>query len=345
MATRWHPAMRLALEQAEAAARHDDVPIGAVVLDPSGAVIARAGNERELHADPTAHAEVVAIRRAAEAVGEWRLTDCTLVVTLEPCRLSGRTGPCVRAILDAGIGRVVYAAADPTPNAGGGRELAAAGVEVHADADPASAGRLNVRWELARAAGRPFVTAHLAQSLDAKVADAQGRGRWITSPQAREHSHAVRARVGAIVVGTGTVLADDPALTVRLPGEPERELPVVVAGASPVPATHRLAVRAAEGGAVVRVPDHDPLSLLTASGADHVLLEGGPTLLAAFIDADLVDELYLYVAPVFLGPGVDATGALAARPVHDPVRWNPDPAGHEPERLGPDLLLHLSPAA
>lgn len=96
MATRWHPAMRLALEQAEAAARHDDVPIGAVVLDPSGAVIARAGNERELHADPTAHAEVVAIRRAAEAVGEWRLTDCTLVVTLEPCTM------CAGAIVSSG---------------------------------------------------------------------------------------------------------------------------------------------------------------------------------------------------------------------------------------------------
>ena len=106
MATRWHPAMRLALEQAEAAARHDDVPIGAVVLDPSGVVIARAGNERELHADPTAHAEVVAIRRAAEAVGEWRLTDCTLVVTLEPCTM------CAGAIVSSRIGHLVFGAYD-----------------------------------------------------------------------------------------------------------------------------------------------------------------------------------------------------------------------------------------
>ncbi len=106
MATRWHPAMRLALEEAEAAARHDDVPIGAVVLDPSGVVIARAGNERELHADPTAHAEVVAIRRAAEAVGEWRLTDCTLVVTLEPCTM------CAGAIVSSRIGHLVFGAYD-----------------------------------------------------------------------------------------------------------------------------------------------------------------------------------------------------------------------------------------
>ena len=106
MATRWHPAMRLALEEAEAAARHDDVPIGAVVLDPSGAVIARAGNDRERHADPTAHAEVVAIRRAAEAVGEWRLTDCTLVVTLEPCTM------CAGAIVSSRIGHLVFGAYD-----------------------------------------------------------------------------------------------------------------------------------------------------------------------------------------------------------------------------------------
>ncbi|WP_077352765.1 tRNA adenosine(34) deaminase TadA [Tessaracoccus flavescens] len=98
--------MRLALEEAEAAARHDDVPIGAVVLDPSGVVIARASNERELHADPTAHAEVVAIRRAAEAVGEWRLTDCTLVVTLEPCTM------CAGAIVSSRIGHLVFGAYD-----------------------------------------------------------------------------------------------------------------------------------------------------------------------------------------------------------------------------------------
>ncbi len=336
----WAGALAEAEAQALRGTRGANPLVGAVVFAPGSELVAAGCHRGAGHP----HAEVEAL---AALPPHWRAraADLTLVVTLEPCRLSGRTGPCVRAVLDAGIGRVVYAAPDPTPHAGGGRELAAAGVEVHADADPASAGRLNARWELARVAGRPFVTAHLAQSLDAKVADAQGRGRWITSPQAREHSHAVRARVGAIVVGTGTVLADDPALTVRLPGEPERELPVIVAGASPLPSTHRLAARAAAGGAVVRVPDHDPLSLLTASGADHVLLEGGPTLLSAFIDADLGDELYLYVAPVFLGQGADATGALAARPVHDPVRWIPDPAGHEPQRLGPDLLLHLSPAA
>lgn len=106
MGTRWHPAMRLALAEAETAAAHGDVPIGAVVLGPGGDVIARAGNERELLGDPTAHAEVVALRRAAAAVGEWRLTGCTLVVTLEPCTM------CAGAIVASRIDRLVFGAFD-----------------------------------------------------------------------------------------------------------------------------------------------------------------------------------------------------------------------------------------
>ena len=106
MGTRWHPAMRLALAEAETAAAHGDVPIGAVVLGPGGDVIARAGNERELLGDPTAHAEVVALRRAAAAVGEWRLTGCTLVVTLEPCTR------CAGAIVVSRIDRLVFGAFD-----------------------------------------------------------------------------------------------------------------------------------------------------------------------------------------------------------------------------------------
>ena len=106
MGTRWHEAMRLALEEAEAARRHGDVPIGAVILDSAGAPIASAGNERELTGDPTAHAEVVAIRRAAEALGQWRLTNCTLVVTLEPCTM------CAGAIVASRIGHLVFGAFD-----------------------------------------------------------------------------------------------------------------------------------------------------------------------------------------------------------------------------------------
>ena len=113
MGTRWHPAMRLALAEAEAAAAHDDVPIGAVILGPDGEVLARAGNERELHGDPTAHAEVVAIRCAAEAVGQWRLEGCTLVVTLEPCTM------CAGAVVLSRVDRLVFGAYDDKAGAVG----------------------------------------------------------------------------------------------------------------------------------------------------------------------------------------------------------------------------------
>ena len=115
MGTRWHPAMRLALAEAEAAAAHDDVPIGAVILGPDGEVLARAGNERELHGDPTAHAEVVALRAAADAVGTWRLDGCTLVVTLEPCIM------CAGAIMAARVPRLVLGAWDDKAGATGSK--------------------------------------------------------------------------------------------------------------------------------------------------------------------------------------------------------------------------------
>lgn len=106
MATRWHPAMRLALAEAVSAGEHGDVPIGAVVLGPDGQVLGRGGNERELHGDPTAHAEIVAIRRAAETIGEWRLSGCTLVVTLEPCTM------CAGAVVASRIDHLVFGAFD-----------------------------------------------------------------------------------------------------------------------------------------------------------------------------------------------------------------------------------------
>jgi len=334
----WEAALAVAEAQALRGTRGANPLVGAVILGPDGAPLATG-----FHAGAgTAHAEVAAISALPEA---WRARadKLTLVVTLEPCRLRGRTGPCVEAVLASGLGTVVYAAPDPTVNAGGGERLRAAGVRVHGPADPASAERLNPRWNRARSQGRPFVTAHLAQTLDGRVADRHGRGRWITSAASREHAHAVRSRVGAILVGSGTVLADDPALTVRLPGLPEREVPVIVAGSAPLPPGSRLARRAAGGGDVVRVRGRDPLGLLRTTTAGHILLEGGPTLLGAFLDADLVDELFLYVAPTMLGPGTDATASLAPRDVASPLAFAHDAAGGEPQRLGDELLLHLTP--
>lgn len=339
-------AIAKALAQAETEAqrghRGANPLVGAVVLAPDGTPVSTGFHRGAGHP----HAEVDALARLPHG---WRAraSELTLVVTLEPCRLTGRTGPCVAAIRDAGIGSVLFAAADGTVNGGGGggEELRTAGVAVSGPLDPDSAQRLNSRWLSARAQSRPFVTAHLAQSLDARVADSQGRGRWITGPEAREHAHRVRSRVDTIVVGTGTVLADDPALSVRLPGVPDRFPPVVVAGERGVPDASQLGARQRAGGAVAVVSGRDPLAVLAACQGGHVLLEGGPTLLSAFLEADLVDELFLYVAPSLLGPGTDATAALTGRTVSAPLRLDHDPAGLEPDRLGRDLLLHLLPAA
>ena len=332
----------LALAEAEAQRGHRGANplVGAVVLAPDGTPVSTGFHRGAGHA----HAEVDALSRLPQS---WRAraSELTLVVTLEPCRLTGRTGPCGAAIRGAGIGSVLFTAADGTVNGGGGTELRAAGLAVSGPLDPDSAQRLNPRWLSAKAQSRPFVTAHLAQSLDARVADSQGRGRWITGPEAREHSHQVRSRVDTIVVGTGTVLADDPALSVRLPGVPARFPPVVVAGERGIPDASQLGARRRAGGAVAVVPGRDPLAVLAACQGGHVLLEGGPTLLSAFLEADLVDELFLYVAPSLLGPGTDAAAALTGRTVSAPLRLDHDPAGLEPDRLGRDLLLHLLPAA
>ncbi|NNH24300.1 bifunctional diaminohydroxyphosphoribosylaminopyrimidine deaminase/5-amino-6-(5-phosphoribosylamino)uracil reductase RibD, partial [Pseudokineococcus marinus] len=183
--------------------------VGCVVLDAAGDVAgegwhARAGGP---------HAEVGALREAGA-----RARGGTAVVTLEPCDHTGRTGPCSQALLAAGVARVVLAVADPDSRAAGGaRTLAEAGVDVlRADPEQAEAARrVNEAWLHAQRTGRPHVTWKLAATLDGRSAAADGTSRWITSPQARADAHLLRARSDAVVVGVGTVLADDPSLTVR----------------------------------------------------------------------------------------------------------------------------------
>jgi diaminohydroxyphosphoribosylaminopyrimidine deaminase/5-amino-6-(5-phosphoribosylamino)uracil reductase len=226
-------------------------------------------------------------------------------VTLEPCRHTGRTGPCTEALLDAGIARVVNAQDDPTDAAGGGGVLlAAAGVEVVAGVRAPEAEALNREWSVAVRRGRPFVTWKCATSLDGRVGD--GGPTPLTGPLAQREVHRLRARVGAIVVGTGTVLVDDPALTVRLPadepGHGAAPLRVVV-GSRAVPERARVLDDAAP---TLLTAERDPrrvLADLYARGVRHVLLEGGPTLAAAFLAAGCVDAVDWYLAPVLLGDG------------------------------------------
>ncbi len=219
-----------------------------------------------------------------------------------------------------------YALADPDPAAAGGAaHLATAGVDVALEDDPSlrdAAETLNATWLHARRTGRPWVTWKTATTLDGRTAAADGTSRWITGEAARADVHALRARVGAVLVGTGTALADDPALTVRdTDGEPAARQPLrVVAGSRTLPEGARLLDGSAE---TLTVASHDPaevLAALTARGVHHVLLEGGPTLAAAFLRAGLVDEVVTYLAPALLGAGPSAVGDLGVTTIGDALR-------------------------
>lgn len=276
-------------------------PVGAVVLDPDGQVVGRGATE----VAGGRHAEVVALDLAGD-----RARGGTLVVTLEPCAHQGRTGPCAVRAMEEGIARVVYAVPDPNPDAAGGADLLrAAGVDVMcADDDEVSAARLGPLrgWLHRQRHGRPLVTWKYAASLDGRVAAADGTSMWITGPGSRRHAHARRQEIDAVVVGSGTVAADDPALTARLDdGSTAARQPLrAVMGLSPVPAGAR--VRGTDGR-FRHLATRDPAAALEMLGdLHHVLVEGGPRLAGAFLAAGLVDEVDAYLAPLVLGDGTPA---------------------------------------
>jgi diaminohydroxyphosphoribosylaminopyrimidine deaminase/5-amino-6-(5-phosphoribosylamino)uracil reductase len=279
-------------------------PVGAVVLDAAGSIVGEgvtqpAGQE---------HAEVVALRIAGEAA-----QGGTMVVTLEPCNHTGRTGACTEALLAAGISRVVYAVDDPNPiAAGGARLLRDAGLEVKAGVDQTEVAQGALRpWLFATEQARPYVTWKFASTLDGRSAAADGTSRWISNPISRADVHVLRDLVDAIVVGSGTVLLDDPQLTVRgVRGAPEgtlverQPLRVVLDRRHRVPASAQIFNSAAETLSLDTAVPRFALKALFDRGVRHVLLEGGPTLAGAFLEARCVDEVVGYIAPKLLGAGV-----------------------------------------
>jgi diaminohydroxyphosphoribosylaminopyrimidine deaminase/5-amino-6-(5-phosphoribosylamino)uracil reductase len=278
--------------------------VGCVLLDAAGTTIAEGFHRGA----GTPHAEAAALATAGPAA-----RGATAVVTLEPCNHTGRTGPCVDALLAAGVTRVVLGQSDPNPVAAGGADrLAAAGVDVLRGVLSDEAASINEAWTFAVERGRPMVTWKVASTLDGRVAAADGSSRWVTAEQARAQVHNLRAEVDAVLIGTGTALADDPSLTVRDPdGLPAAHQPIrVVMGRRPIPAEAALR----DGLAPLRIfPAESPAQVLATLGANdvqHVLLEGGPTLAAAFLRAGLVDRVVWYLAPKILGSGVPAVGDL-----------------------------------
>lgn len=288
-------------------------PVGCAVLDAAGEV---AGVGATAPAGGP-HAEVQALRAAGE-----RARGGIAVVTLEPCNHHGRTPPCTEALLAAGVVAVHYAVADPNPRAAGGAEhLRRNGVRVtQGDTEPAAHGALRA-WLHRQHTGRPLLTYKFAATLDGRTAASDGTSRWISGVEARAQVHAERAKLDAIVVGTGTVLADDPWLTARLAdGSLAAHQPLrVVVGTRQVPATARVRDDSAE---TMFIHSHDPRRVLAAlAECTDVLLEGGPRLAGAFAKAGLIDRVLAYVAPTLLGAGTPALADAGVMSINDAVRF------------------------
>lgn len=275
--------------------------VGAVVLDAAGEIAGEGWHERP----GGAHAEVAALTAAGD-----RACAGTMVVTLEPCTHTGRTGPCTQALLAAGIARVIYAVADPTAEAGGGADiLRGAGVEVLAGVLADDAARGNEAWLLAERLQRPFVTWKCAVTLDGRTAAADGTSRWITGAEARADTHLLRAQVDAMLVGAGTVLIDNPQLTVRDAdgaNAARQPLRVVADRRGRVPRTARVFDDVAPTLVSAAADPAGILAELYDRGVRHVLLEGGATLAGSFVRDGLVDRVLAYMAPALLGAGPSA---------------------------------------
>ncbi|MET9622596.1 bifunctional diaminohydroxyphosphoribosylaminopyrimidine deaminase/5-amino-6-(5-phosphoribosylamino)uracil reductase RibD [Streptomyces sp. NPDC006464] len=325
--------------------------VGCVILDASGHPVGEGYHQRA--GGP--HAEVHALRAAGVLA-----RGGTAYVTLEPCNHTGRTGPCAQALIDAGIERVVYAVADPNPQATGGADtLRAAGVEVVGGLleDEAEAG--NIAWLTSVRRGRPYVLWKYAATLDGRIAASDGTSRWISSAESRADVHRLRAEADAVVVGSGTARADDPHLAVRDVEGAVQPLRVVVdtearavrPGARILDDAAPTLIAIAEDADtsltdVVRLPRADRglsvpalLAALHERGVRSVLLEGGPTLAAAFVAAGAVDRVVGYLAPVLLGAGPNALADAGITTLADALRLDVT----ETVRIGPDLRITATP--
>jgi diaminohydroxyphosphoribosylaminopyrimidine deaminase/5-amino-6-(5-phosphoribosylamino)uracil reductase len=360
--------MRRALAQARRASGRTwpNPPVGAVVL--RGDRVLGQGCTRPAGQE---HAEIVALRAAARRHGDRAVRGATLAVTLEPCSHQGRTPACAPAVVAAGIRRVWVGERDPNPRVRGRglAKLRRAGVEIREGvlAEACRAQHRGFRSWVER--GRPHVALKLAATLDGRIATRSGESRWIGSPESRALVHRLRDGVDAVMVGSATAVADDPALTVRRPGRAARErapVRVLVDSSLKVPATARLytdpfaeqtwvltaarhagrhfAARAGAGARALAVATRGghvemgaALTCLGEAGLTHVLVEGGGGLAAALLEARLVDELHWFVAPSLLGG--DARPALGPLRI-DALRDAPGLQDLRVRRIGPDLYLH-----
>jgi diaminohydroxyphosphoribosylaminopyrimidine deaminase/5-amino-6-(5-phosphoribosylamino)uracil reductase len=353
--------MERALELAELGRGYTSPnPLVGAVLVKDGHVVGEGFHQRF----GGAHAEVVALEHAGDAA-----RGSTMYVTLEPCCHYGKTPPCSRAIIDAGIARVVMAMEDPNPLvAGNGRvELEHAGIEVESGLLAERAERLNEAFIKFATTGLPFIIAKAAMTLDGKIATRQGDSRWITGEEARDYVHWLRAGMDAIMVGSGTVEADDPRLTTRTASGDGRDAvriiidgdarlspgrrvfsvnstaPTLVVVKTTAPADRKDALRSAGAELIETEPKNQKTDLaevvkkLGERNIASVMIEGGGGLLAAAFEAGIVDKVLFFVAPKILG------GTGAPTPVEGPGVGTIDDAIHladvSTRRIGNDILI------
>ncbi len=280
------------------------------------------------------HAEIAALQEAGDAA-----RGATAFVTLEPCNHTGRTGPCSQALIEAGVIEVNYAVSDPNPRAHGGAEaLTAAGVKVHAGLLEAKARTHNRQYLFAQSRRRPRITLKAAISLDGRVALANGESQWITGEDAREAAHRLRAECGAVLVGRGTVEADDPQLTARVPGVVNQPLRIVLDPQSKLSSGYKVFDAKAPTHHVTG-EIHLPrlMTELFDSGTMGLLVEGGAKTITEFIRQDLVDRIVLFVAPVILGDGPSWAGDYDLKSLASALRFEIV----ETEKMGSDLAICL----
>lgn len=332
-------------------------PMVGAVLVKDGEIIGEGFHKKA--GEP--HAEVLALKQAGE-----RARGAELFVTLEPCSHYGRTPPCVQAIIKAGVTGVVAAMEDPNPLVSGRgiKMLEEAGIQVRVGVMEERARKLNEVFIKYITTKKPFVVGKIAQSLDGKIALSSGISRWITGEPARIRAHELRSRYDAVMVGIGTVLADDPLLTCRLPGREKDPVKIVVDSTLKIPVNARLfqdsgkviiaATQKADrqkmrvlkelgadiietesnGGDMVNLPQL--FEILGTMGITGVLVEGGSRLLASLSKEELLDKLIIFVAPRLIGAeGLSSVGNLFVDELKKTLRFRIDSL----EQVGEDIML------
>ena len=331
--------MRAAIKQAQKAYAINETPIGCVIVY-EGKIIGRGYNRRNTDKDPLAHAEIKAIKKASKKMGDWRLEQCTMYVTLEPCCHQGKTPPCTDIILERGIGKVYVGSMDPNPKvAGKGVQiLRDHGVEVETGLLEEECLSLNEIFFHYITTKMPYVAMKYAMTLDGKIASFSGDSKWVTGEKAREHTHFLRKKYRGILVGIGTVLADDPMLNCRIENgvDPVRivcdshlQIPLECQLVKTAKNIETIVCYAEEneekqkalmeaGVQLIKAEKDGQVDLeklmmeLGSMEIDSVLVEGGGAIHGSFLTSGLVQKVYCYIAPKMIG-GKDALSPVLGK--------------------------------